>query len=123
MVIESPFEILELQPGERVSLLIEGYEEAEVNIKPARAPGGVTVTDMRVYLPPHTKSVGPPYYDITSKTLRAQLIGYLRSGDFRGKVFTITKWGTEPAARFSLEVRPLGPGEQIRSLLKRFGGS
>ncbi len=123
MTLESPFEILEMESGEEVSLRVTRYEQAPVMIKPVRAPDGIMVDVLRLHLALGTKQIGAPYYDVTSKTLRAQLLPYLQIGDYLTRVFTIKKFGSEPAARFSLAIRELKVGEEIRSETKRVRGA
>jgi len=53
------------------------------------------------------KALFPDYWDISSKTLVAQLLPQLRLPGYEGKKFTITNYGIAPKARFTLEVRPL----------------
>jgi len=48
--------------------------------------------------------VGVPYWDITSKTLQAQLRPLLLELIARGAEFTVTAHGEGPQKRFSLRV-------------------
>jgi hypothetical protein len=55
-------------------------------------------------VPQEDKAHFPFYYDVTSKTLRAQLVPLLPGIIARGARITVTKHGVAPAARFTLEV-------------------
>jgi len=97
-------EVLDLPDGGSVTFIPARYEEGEILIKPERAPQGIRVKALRVYVEPATKPIGAPYYDITSGTLIAQLRPTLSRGDFTQYRYKITKYGVAPAARFGLEV-------------------
>jgi len=107
MVVEEPFEILELADGETVSLAIERFEWGETVIHPRYpgAPAEKTIPVLRLYLREGYKPVGPGYWDVTSKTLQAQLKPLLTSLAETGREFTITAHGTGPSKRFSVRVR------------------
>jgi len=59
-----------------------------------------------VFVPFALKPVGVSYWDITSQLLVAQMLPYLEGPGYKDKVFTITKHGVAPKARFTLEVKP-----------------
>jgi hypothetical protein len=60
------------------------------------------VNDLRVYVDPVDKPVGPPYYDITSGTLQLQLKTIFSQTGLPVYV-KITKIGQPPKARFMVE--------------------
>jgi len=101
-----PYEILELTDGEVRQLRITNYQVGNVTIRPPWLPGGKVVRALRVHVPHESKTFFPYYWDITGKTLVAQMVPYLEAGGYQNKVFTITKYGVAPKARFTLEVRP-----------------
>ena len=102
--LPGPYEIFELTDGEQRTLTITNYVTGDVVIKPAWLPAGKTITALRVYVPKELKPLAPYYFDITSKTLIAQLLPFLQAGNYQGKKFTITKSGVAPKARFALQV-------------------
>jgi hypothetical protein len=73
-----------------------------IHPRPLGAPK--VIVALRVYVPSAIKPLYPDYYDITSQTLIAQLLPYLEAGNYQKKVFTVTKHGSGPDARFSLKV-------------------
>jgi len=101
-----PYEILELKDGEVRRLVIRNWESGLVTIYPADKPTGKVVTALRVHVTPDQKEYFPYYWDITGKTLVAQMLPYLQQPGYQDKVFTITKHGVPPKARFTLEVMP-----------------
>jgi hypothetical protein len=104
--LPGPYEIFELVDGETRELTITAFETGEVTIHPLHTTQPKVVTALRVVVPRESKILGPPYWDITSKTLVAQMLPYLEAGGYTGKKFVIKKFGIAPKARFTLEVRP-----------------
>jgi hypothetical protein len=103
--LPGPYEILELTDREVKELRIVDWVDGTIKISTSETPAGKIVKALRVYLAPGTKTVGVNWYDITSQTLIAQMIPYLETAGFDKKTFKVTKYGTAPKARFSLEVR------------------
>jgi len=62
---------------------------------------------LRVHLAPGVKAYPPMYYDITSKTLQAQLMPMFYERGYENFTYVITKFGVAPMARFTLERVPL----------------
>jgi len=109
VLLEPPYEILELEDGQSISFTPLKWEEGEIIIKPRypEAPPTKTVTALRVYVSPEIKPTLPHRWDITASTLVEGLREELKKPDFTKKVFTITKIGVRPRARFTLKVEPL----------------
>jgi len=104
--LAGPYEIFELVDREVRELIITKWEQGRVIIYPPHKPGGKVINALRVHVPAETKDFFPYYWDITSKTLVAQMVPYLEAGGYEGKKFTVTKYGVAPKARFTLEVKP-----------------
>ena len=104
MGLSEPYEILELQDGETLSTHILAFEQGELTIKPAHAPGGKTIMAIRLTVPTTEKTHFPYYWDATSKTLTAQLLPLLPEIIKLQRLVKITKRGVAPAARFTVEV-------------------
>lgn len=104
--LAGPYEIFELVDEETYQMRIIKWQTGNVLIHPADKPDGKVVKALRVWVPKEVKDFFPPYWDITSQRLGAQMIGYLEQPRYQDKVFTITKHGIAPKARFTLEVRP-----------------
>jgi len=105
--LAGPFEIFELTDGQTYRLRVTGWELGKVMIHPADRPAGKLIRALRVRVPAEIKTDYPPYWDITSQRLVAQLLPYLQQPGYVSKEFVITKHGVAPKARFTLEVRPL----------------
>lgn len=103
-----PYELLELRDREHVVLRIVSHELGSMVIHPRwpGAPAKKEISVLRVHLAEGTKPYPPMYFDITSKTLIAQLQPFLLERDFERYDFVITKFGVPPRARFTLERRP-----------------
>ena len=107
--LEGPFEILELQDEETLTTRIMRWQLGEVEIHPSYKPEGKWIKALRIHVPESDKEYFPWYWDVTSQTLLAQLVPYLERPGFEGRLYTITKHGVAPRARFTLEVgRPPG---------------
>ena len=105
--LPGPYEILELRDGETRELMITSYSRGRVTIYPPHRPTGKVIEALRVHVPKEYKDYFPWYWDITSKFLCAQMLGYLEAGDFKNKRYIITKHGVAPKARFELKVVPV----------------
>lgn len=104
--LDGPYEILELGDGEVKDLRIENYSVGTVTIYPPWRPQGKIVRALRVHVPESEKQFSPYYWDITGQTLIYQLLPHLEAGDYKSKVFRVTKHGIAPKARFTLQVVP-----------------
>ena len=104
-----PYEILDLEDGASVTIRVTTYERGRILIHPryTGAPPEKWIPVLRVHLPPGVKPYPPMYYDITSKTLTAQLWPMLAAPDQERFEYEITKHGVAPRARFTLERRPI----------------
>lgn len=67
------------------------------------APAEKEIVVLRVHLAVGVKPYPPMYYDITSKTLQAQLVPMLLEARFVEYEYVVTKHGVAPRARFTLE--------------------
>jgi len=99
-----PIELLDLPDGGTLTTKILRYDEGDVTIQvgPTKIPK--VVQTLRIHVPPEGRPPGMPYWDITSKTLRAQLIPLLTDIMAKGRTVKITKHGVAPLARFTLEI-------------------
>lgn len=102
--LSEPREILDLPDMGVLSTHVLSWEEGETTIFPDSAPQGKVVVAMRIHVPQGDKAHFPFYWDITSKTLRAQLLPMLNEIVAAKRTVKITKYGIGPAARFRTEV-------------------
>lgn len=104
-----PYELLDLPDRGSVTLKISSWERGSILIHPRYpgAPAEKEIPVIRVHLMPGVKKCPPMYYDITSKTLNAQLLPMLMAADFKDYSYKIVKFGVAPRARFTLERTPL----------------
>jgi hypothetical protein len=107
--LQGPYEILELRDRESVRLRVVSWEQGTITIHPRYpgAPAEKEIAALRVHLAAGTKPYPPLYWDITSKTLQAQLLPLLLERGFERYEYVITKYGVPPKARFTLERVPL----------------
>jgi len=102
--LPGPYELFELTDRESKEFSILNWEIGTIRISTLEVPTGKVVKTLRIFVPTADKPIGVNWYDITSQTLIAQLQPYLETRDYPKKRFIITKYGTKPKARFSLEV-------------------
>lgn len=104
--MEEPFEILELEDGVSLRLAISKFEKGETVIHPryAGAPAEKRIPVLRLFVREGYKPVGVSYWDVTSKTLQAQLSPHLEELAKSGREFVITAHGSGPRKRFSLRL-------------------
>jgi len=103
-VLPEPMELLDLPDSGVLTTRVVRFEEGEVTINTQKVPTGKVIAVTRIHVPEQDKAHFPYYYDVTSKTLRAQLVPLLPGIIARGARITVTKHGVAPAARFTLEV-------------------
>lgn len=102
--LPGPYEIFEIQDRESMLFQVVRFEEGEITINPKGQPAGKVVEAMRIYVTPTSKPAGVPYWDITSKLLRAQLRPFLQDPVQSKRLFKVTAHGVPPTKRFSVEV-------------------
>lgn len=107
--LPGPYEILDLQDQGRMALRLVSWERGTMIIHPRNAGAGEEkeIDIIRLHLAAGVKAVPPNYYDVTSKTLQAQLLPMIMERGFERFEYTITKYGVAPRARFTVERRPL----------------
>jgi len=100
---------MELADRQTVTLRIIAWEQGSIVIHPryGGAPSEKEIPALRVHLWAGYKAYPPMYYDITSKTLMAQLLPLLLERGFENFEYVITAYGVAPRKRFTLERRPL----------------
>jgi hypothetical protein len=103
--LPGPYEILELEDGETLDTKVLRWELGEVTIHPAAQPAGKLILALRIHVPETSKEYFPFYWDVTSQTLIAQIMPFLRAPGFREKLYSITKHGVAPRARFTLVIK------------------
>lgn len=103
--LPGPMEFLELRDGETARLKVVSWERGKTLIHTTRWGREVEldIPVLRVHLAAGVKPYPPMYYDITSKTLTAQLVPMLMESGFERYTYVITKHGVRPRARFTLE--------------------
>jgi len=104
--LAGPYEVFELQDKQSMELVITGYTKGEVVIHPryAGAPAEKTVMAMRVFVDPGTKPTGPPWWDLTSQTLIAQLEPFLANVAKAPRRVRLVAHGVAPSKRYSVEL-------------------
>ena len=104
--LAKPYEIYEWQDGETREFTIERYEQGELEIQPRDGRASKVVPVLRIYVPAAEKPTFPPYWDLTSTRLVAQLVSVL--GVHRGarRRVKVTAIGTAPRTHYSVTSVP-----------------
>jgi hypothetical protein len=105
MAIDKTMELLDLQDAQSATFRVTRWEAYKGTIKTTKEPDGKEIDVLRVYVDPADKKHGLPWYDITAKTLVAQLTPLLDTIVAQRRYVNITKRGVAPMARYSVEVR------------------
>jgi len=103
--LPGPYEILELNDGQKIDLKPVRWEIGTMSIK-ARwtgAPAEKEILVLRLHMQPKDKPVGIPYWDLTAQTLIAQLRPLLETRLYETKIIRITAHGEAPRKRFTVE--------------------
>ncbi len=106
MAISLPLDLFDLPPGGELVTRVTRWEEGTATIHPLRAPQGIEVPVIRLYVPPDDKPTEPRYWDITATTLHPSLRATLPEAVRAGRYLRILKVGAAPRARFTLELKP-----------------
>jgi hypothetical protein len=102
-VLAEPFEVLELASGGTFRVRPTGYSVGKATIHPRDGRAAKEIVVLRLEVAATDKATLPRYWDVTSKTLIAGMLGYLEAPGGRRWQFTVTKYGDGAAARFSLD--------------------
>jgi len=107
--LPEPYEILELADGQRLALRIVGWERGTMVIHPRwpGAPEEKEIPVLRVHVSEATKPYPPRYFDITAKTLQAQLLPLLSEPGYENYEYVVTAHGVAPRKRFTVERVPV----------------
>jgi hypothetical protein len=106
MAVSPPYDILELRPeGELVTRVTE-VDVGPVPINPRDGRSPKVVPGVRLTVPREDKQTEPPYWDVTSQTLRPTLLVLAAEAVRTGRWLLIHKYGAGAGARFSAELLP-----------------
>ncbi len=104
-ILAEPAEILDLGDGASVTLKVQRLEVGEMVITQTGAATSKTIPVLRVHVEPGTKPAGLAYWDVTSKTLQAQLKALAPQIVGTGRAVLVTKIGVAPRARFTVTLQ------------------
>src|SRR5713101_10210204 len=107
MAVSAPYDILELRPeGELVTRVVR-LETGPVPITPRDGRSTKIVEGVRLYVPPEDKQTEPPYWDLTSQTLKPTLVSLLPLAVQHMRYLKLHKYGDGAGAQFSVELLPV----------------
>lgn len=126
MMLDEPFEFLDLHHGQTMTLRVDQYQDGTAIIHPVT----ITPRHIRIHMDQHQLTEPPPhgtpihnevpvlrlfgerldspspapYWDVSSKTLRADLLGRFNAGVMLPIVIELTANGAKPHKRYSVSV-------------------
>ena len=106
MVVQSPFEFLEIPDRGVRTFHVRSWEEGTTTISTVRQPDGKEIRVLRIFVAPDEQPIGLDYWDITSITLIAQLRPILQRADLHDLSLTIMAFGERPMKRFTVQAAP-----------------
>jgi len=113
MSLPGPYEILEIKPGDSITITPLRYQLGKVVIRPtwAGAPREKEVDAIRVWVPETEKNYYPPYWDITPghlvAALRELLPMAMRTHQKLKITAVLTRPGDPASKRFRISILPI----------------
>ncbi len=106
MPVSPPYDILELRPEGELITRVTTVEEGPVPINPRDGRNPKVVQGVRLYVPAEDKQTEPPWWDVTSQTLRPTLLRTAQQAVGSGRYLMVHKYGAGPGARFGVALMP-----------------
>jgi len=106
MAVSPPYDILELRAEGELVTRVTAYEEGPITITPRDGRNPKVVQGVRLYVPPEDKQTEPPYWDVTSQTIKPGLLALATQAVQQRRWIKLHKYGSGPGARFSVELMP-----------------
>ena len=110
MAVEAPMEFLDLADGESRTFRVLRAERGTAMITPAGSGAPKEIPVVRLHVAPQDKPAGPPYVDVSSRTLQAQLAAAVDRPGLLPRIFTFTARGVAPAKRYEVASGPIQEG-------------
>lgn len=105
-----PYNYLFRRGGRRavssLSFRIIAYREGVATITPKATGLPIEIPVTRVYIERLDRPSPARYYDISSRQVQAQLFGYLATGNYIGRTFSVDAYGVKPSKQFALRSTP-----------------
>lgn len=92
--------------GSGLQFRIIAWRDGSATITPKATGVPREIPVLRVYIQRLDKLTPVRYYDISSRQVQAQLFGYLVTGAYVGRSFTIQAHGFKPSKQFAVQSTP-----------------
>jgi hypothetical protein len=113
--------VLDLEEGRPVSLLVTRSVLGELVIRPKVGPGALLVRALRLFLGPPWSTLGIPYIDVTGGHLIETLLPHLVQQGDRPRLYLLAAYGQGAGKRYSVRFAgvPGGPeGQGVENALE-----
>lgn len=126
MILSEPYEYIDLHPGTSMTLYVKGYEDGSGVIHPRNptprhvrkfmdqrqitepptpgTPISVEEPVLRLFASRYDEPSNAPYFDVSSKRLRADLLARFQNGLTLPVLIRLTANGAKPLKTYSVEV-------------------
>lgn len=105
-----PFNYLFRKGGRRAGsgllFRILAWQNGSAVITPKTSGIAQEIPVLRIHVQRLDRTSPARYYDISSRQVQAQLFGYLETGNYVGRTFTLDAHGFKPSKQFSLRSTP-----------------
>ena len=106
MATSPPYDILELRPEGELVTRVKGFEEGPIPITPRDGRSAKIVMGVRLFVPPEDKQTAPDYWDVTSQSLKPNLLALAALAVQSKRYIRLHKYGSGPGARFGADLLP-----------------
>ncbi len=106
MAVSPPYDILELRPEGELVTRVTAFEVGPIPVTPKDGRAPKVVQGVRLTVPPEDKQTEPPWWDVTSQTVKPALLALAALAVPTGRYLLLHKFGEGPGARFSAELLP-----------------
>jgi hypothetical protein len=100
--LPKPYEIYEWKDGATEEWTVERWELGDLTIEPRDGRPSKDIQVLRILVPAEQKDHYPPYWDLTSARLVAQLKGILSPSGLGPTTVRVTAIGAAPRTHFSV---------------------
>ncbi len=122
MAVGKPFDILELRAEGELITRVLAFEEGPMTVTPKDGRPPKVVDGVRLHVPPADKQTEPPWWDVTSQTVKPTLLAILPRVTRDHLWLKLHKYGAGAGARFGVDVLPADYADGPKADTKNMAG-